>query len=136
MFRETLEKAEAGDNCGALIKNVKRHEIRRGQVLCKPGSCKLHNHVEAQVSSSYVTLWVDGYRFGVVLFSDYHIVQVYMLSTEEGGRAKPITNNFQPQIFCQTWDFPGYIRLKDRDMIMPGEDATVNIAIKTKMVNC
>lgn len=49
MFRETLEKAEAGDNCGVLIKGVKRNEIRRGQILCKPGTCNMHNHVEAQV---------------------------------------------------------------------------------------
>lgn len=50
MFRETLEKAEAGDNCGVLIKGVKRNEIRRGQILCKPGTCQMHNNIEAQVT--------------------------------------------------------------------------------------
>ncbi|KAF6028336.1 hypothetical protein EB796_013361 [Bugula neritina] len=107
MFKQTLDKAEAGDNCGCLLKGLKRDDIRRGQVLCKPGTATMTNQVEAQV---------------------------YILSTEEGGRDRPIMTNYQPQMFCQTWDYPAYLLLKDREMIMPGEDATINVAIKTKMV--
>lgn len=108
MFRETLTKAEAGDNCGALVKGVKRNEIRRGQVLCQPGTCTMHNHIQSQI---------------------------YILSTAEGGSDKPITNNYQPQMFCQTWNFPVYIQVKDKKMIMPGEDAAADVIIKNKMVN-
>ena len=60
---------------------------------------------------------------------------MYLLSEEEGGRAKPLTSNFQPQMFCNTWDFPALLQLKGRDLIMPGEDATINLAIKAKMVS-
>lgn len=108
MFKETLDKAEAGDNCGALIKGLKRNELRRGQVLCKPGTSSMHNHVKAQI---------------------------YLLSKEEGGKQQPVTQNFQPQMFCMTWNFPAYIQLTDRDMMMPGEDASVQLVIKNKMVS-
>ena len=108
MFKQTLDKAEAGDNCGALVKGVKRNEIRRGQVLCKPKSCGMYNHVEAQV---------------------------YVLAAAEGGSAKPITNHFQPQMFYQTWNYPAYVLLKDDAMVMPGEDASIKLAIKSKMVS-
>ncbi|XP_067928800.1 elongation factor Tu 2-like [Watersipora subatra] len=107
MFKQSLDKAEAGDNCGALLRGIKRNEIRRGQVLCKPKTCSIHNHVEAQV---------------------------YILSQAEGGTNKPITNHFQPQMFYQTWNYPAYIELKDGKMIMPGEDATITLAVKGKMV--
>ena len=62
-------------------------------------------------------------------------LQVYLLSQAEGGRANPLTENFRPQVFCQTWDYPAHIRLKgDRQMVMPGEDATIELVIRAKMV--
>lgn len=106
MFHQILNKAEAGDQLGALIRGVKRDEIRRGMCLCKPGTIKMHNKVEAQV---------------------------YLLTKEEGGRAKPFTDFFQTQVFSRTWDCPAFMRIQGKDMMMPGEDGTVTFNLFKKM---
>ncbi|KAH0956391.1 hypothetical protein HN011_010333 [Eciton burchellii] len=97
MFHKILEEAHAGDQLGALVRGLKRDNIRRGMVMCKPGSMKAYDHVEAQV---------------------------YVLSKEEGGRKKPIANLIQLQMFCKTWDVAVQCNLVGKDMVMPGEDCT------------
>lgn len=97
MFHQILEEAHAGDQLGALVRGLKRDEVRRGMIMCKPGSMKAYDHVEAQV---------------------------YMLSKEEGGRKKPIANMIQLQMFCKTWDVAAQCMIVGKDLAMPGEDST------------
>ncbi|XP_041349990.1 elongation factor Tu, mitochondrial-like [Gigantopelta aegis] len=106
MFHKNLDRAEAGDQLGALIRNIKRDDVRRGYVLAKPGTIGLHNRFETQI---------------------------YLLSKEEGGRAKPLTEYFQTQMFCTTWDAPALLEIPDKDMVMPGEDARVIFNLRKKM---
>lgn len=108
MFRKLLDKAEAGDQVGALLRGLKRDDIRRGQVLAKPGAVEMYNHFSAQV---------------------------YLLSKEEGGRGKPFLNHYQAQLFCKTWDAPAIFMLpENKDILMPGEDALVNFIMRKSMV--
>lgn len=97
MFHQILEEAHAGDQLGALVRGLKRDEIRRGMVMCKPGTMKAHDHVEAQV---------------------------YMLSKEEGGRKKPMSNLIQLQMFSKTWDVAAQVTIVGKGLAMPGEDST------------
>ena len=97
MFHQTLEEAEAGDQMGALLRGLKRDEVRRGMVLCKPGTMKANDHLECQV---------------------------YMLTSAEGGKRKPINNLVQIQMFCKTWDCASQLNLVDKTLVMPGEDST------------
>ncbi|CAI9714940.1 elongation factor Tu, mitochondrial-like [Octopus vulgaris] len=107
MFHQTLGKSEAGDQLGALIRGVKRHDVRRGMCLCKPNTVNMHNKIEAQV---------------------------YLLTKDEGGRSKPFTNYFQTQIFSRTWDCPSFMLLdQGKDMMMPGEDGKVVFNLFKKM---
>ncbi|XP_011635660.1 elongation factor Tu, mitochondrial-like [Pogonomyrmex barbatus] len=107
MFHKILEEAHAGDQLGALVRGVKRDEVRRGMVMCKPGSMKAYDHVEAQV---------------------------YILSKEEGGRKKPIANMIQVQMFCRTWDVAAQCLIVGKDMAMPGEDSTFILKLIRPMV--
>ncbi|KAL6264659.1 hypothetical protein P5V15_004759 [Pogonomyrmex californicus] len=107
MFHKILEEAHAGDQLGALVRGVKRDEVRRGMVMCKPGSMKAYDHVEAQV---------------------------YILSKEEGGRKKPIANMIQVQMFCRTWDVAAQCSIVGKDMAMPGEDSTFILKLIRPMV--
>lgn len=107
MFHQLLERAEAGDQMGALLRGMKREDLRRGLVIGKPGSLSMHNKIEAQL---------------------------YLLSKDEGGRPKPILNYFQAQMFCKTWDVPVHFEIPDKDMIMPGEDAKVLFTMNKRMV--
>ncbi|PSN52775.1 Elongation factor Tu [Blattella germanica] len=107
MFHQILEEAQAGDQLGALVRGVKREEIRRGMVMCKPGSIKAHDHVEAQV---------------------------YILSKEEGGRQKPFTSYIQLQMFSRTWDVAAQVIIPDKEMVMPGEDTKLVLKIIRPMV--
>ncbi|XP_011305036.1 elongation factor Tu, mitochondrial [Fopius arisanus] len=107
MFHQILPQAEAGDQLGALVRGVKRDEIRRGMVMCKPGTVKANDHVEAQV---------------------------YILSPEEGGRTKPIASFMQLQMFSKTWDCAAQISIPDKAMAMPGEDTTLDIKLLKPMV--
>jgi len=96
MFHQILEEAHAGDQLGALVRGVKRDDVRRGMIMCKPGTMKAYDHVEAQV---------------------------YMLTKEEGGRKKPIANFMQLQMFCKTWDVAAQCTIVEKDLAMPGEDS-------------
>lgn len=96
MFHQILEEAQAGDQLGALVRGVKRDDIKRGMVMCKPGSVKAHDNFEAQV---------------------------YILSKDEGGRHKPFMSFIQLQMFSRTWDCAAQVVIPDKEMIMPGEDA-------------
>ncbi|XP_067683498.1 elongation factor Tu, mitochondrial-like [Haliotis asinina] len=107
MFHKNLDRSEAGDQVGALIRSIKRDDLKRGFVLAKPGTVKQHNRFESQI---------------------------YLLSKDEGGRAKPFTDFFQAQMFCTTWDAPASLKIPDKDMVMPGEDAKVIFNLKKKMV--
>lgn len=95
MFHQILEEAQAGDQLGALVRGVKRDDIRRGMVMCKPGTVKAADQVEAQV---------------------------YVLSKEEGGRSKPFTSFFQLMMFSRTWDCATQVIIHGKEMVMPGED--------------
>ncbi|KAF7686488.1 elongation factor Tu, mitochondrial [Silurus meridionalis] len=108
MFHQSLDRAEAGDNLGALVRGVKREDMRRGMVMCKPGSIQPHQKIKAQV---------------------------YILSKEEGGRHKPFVTNFMPVMFSLTWDMACRILLPDgKEMVMPGEDTSLTLTLRQPMV--
>uniref|UniRef100_A0A0K8TSH2 Elongation factor Tu n=1 Tax=Tabanus bromius TaxID=304241 RepID=A0A0K8TSH2_TABBR len=107
MFHQILEEAHAGDQLGALVRGVKRDDIKRGMVMCKPGSVKAHDQFEAQV---------------------------YILSKEEGGRHKPFTSFIQLQMFSRTWDCATQVTIPEKEMIMPGEDAKLVLRLIRPMV--
>ncbi len=105
MFRKILDRGEAGDNIGALLRGVKRTEIERGQVLCKPGSTTPHTKFTAAV---------------------------YCLSKEEGGRHKPFFNGYRPQFYFRTTDVTGSITLPEgTEMVMPGDNIDMNVELIT-----
>lgn len=107
MFHQTLEEAEAGDQMGALLRGLKRDDVRRGMIMCKPGSIKANDHLECQM---------------------------YMLTPAEGGRKKPLNSFMQGQMFCKTWDCAAQINLQKKDLIMPGEDFGVTLKLLKPMV--
>jgi len=103
MFHKLLDYAEAGENVGLLLRGIKRTDVKRGQVLCKPGTIKAHSKFEAQV---------------------------YVLSKDEGGRHTPFFSNYRPQLFCRTADVTGVIYLdKDTKMVLPGDNVTLVIEL-------
>lgn len=106
MFKKTLDRGEAGDNVGILLRGLKREDVSRGQVLCKPGSIKTHN------------------KF---------LAEVYVLKKEEGGRHTPFFVNYKPQFFFRTADVTGdVIQLKEgAEMVMPGDNTQVTINLIT-----
>ena len=105
MFQKTLDYAQAGDNAGALLRGIKREDIERGQVLAKPGSITPHTLFKAEV---------------------------YVLSKDEGGRHTPFFNNYRPQFYFRTTDVTGAVELpKDKEMVMPGDNVTMDIALIT-----
>merc|ERR1712131_64080 len=108
MFHQSLDRAEAGDNLGALVRGLKREDIRRGMVMSKPSSIQPHQKVKAQV---------------------------YVLSKEEGGRHKPFVSNFMPVMFSLSWDMACKITLPaDKEMVMPGEDTSLTLTLRQPMV--
>lgn len=103
MFRKLLDEAQAGDNIGCLLRGIKREEIVRGQVLCKPGSVTPHTEFEGQV---------------------------YILTKEEGGRHTPFFDGYRPQFYFRTTDITGIIALEEGvEMVMPGDNATFNVEL-------
>ena len=99
MFRKILDYAEAGDNIGCLLRGIKREEIVRGQVLCKPGSVTPHTEFEGQV---------------------------YILTKEEGGRHTPFFDGYRPQFYFRTTDITGVAHLPEgTEMVMPGDNVTI-----------
>ena len=101
MFRKILDRGEAGDNAGLLLRGIDKDEIRRGMVICKPGSVTPHNHFKAEV---------------------------YVLSKEEGGRHTPFFNKYRPQFYLRTTDVTGEIMLPEGvEMVMPGDNVTIEV---------
>nr|UPQ64775.1 elongation factor Tu [Plectrocnemia conspersa] len=107
MYHKTLTEAQAGDQLGALVRGLKRDEVRRGMVMAKPGTVKSEDNLE---------------------------VQVYVLLKEEGGRTKPITSYNQMQMYSRTWDCPVQVTIPDKEMVMPGEDAKFRLKLFKPMV--
>ena len=105
MFRKLLDRGEAGDNVGILLRGVERTDIERGQVLCKPGSVTPHTKFEAQA---------------------------YVLKKEEGGRHTPFFSKYRPQFYFRTTDVTGEVELPaGTEMIMPGDDAKFIVKLIT-----
>jgi elongation factor Tu len=103
MFRKLLERGEAGDNAGILLRGIEKTAIKRGMVICKPKSVTPHTHFEGEV---------------------------YVLSKEEGGRHTPFFNNYRPQFYFRTTDVTGIITLNEgTEMIMPGDNTRINVAL-------
>ncbi len=104
MFNKSLDDGQAGDNIGALLRGIKKEEVERGQVLCKPGSITPHTNFEANV---------------------------YVLTKEEGGRHKPFFNNYRPQFYFRTTDVTGSISLAEgTEMVMPGDNTVMMVELQ------
>ena len=105
MFRKILDRAEAGDNIGALLRGIDRKEIERGQVLAKPGTIHPHTKFKAQV---------------------------YVLTKDEGGRHTPFFNGYRPQFYFRTTDVTGVIQLPEgTEMCMPGDNVKMDVELIT-----
>ncbi|RAK66746.1 elongation factor Tu [Hymenobacter edaphi] len=103
MFRKILDRGEAGDNVGLLLRGIEKEAIRRGMVICKPGSVTPHKRFKAEV---------------------------YVLSKEEGGRHTPFFNNYRPQFYFRTTDVTGIISLAEGvEMVMPGDNVTITVEL-------
>src|ERR671930_260944 len=103
MFRKLLDQGQAGDNIGALLRGVKREDIERGQVLCKPGSITPHKKFKAEV---------------------------YVLKKEEGGRHTPFFNGYRPQFYFRTTDVTGSVTLPEGgEMVMPGDNTEMTVEL-------
>jgi elongation factor Tu len=103
MFRKILDEGRAGDNVGCLLRGIKREEIERGQVLCKPGSITPHTEFKAEV---------------------------YVLKKEEGGRHTPFFNGYRPQFYFRTTDVTGVAKLPEgTEMVMPGDNVQMEIEL-------
>ena len=103
MFRKLLDTGEAGDNVGLLLRGLKREEVERGQVCCKPGSVKPHSKFECEI---------------------------YVLSKDEGGRHTPFFNNYRPQFYFRTTDVTGACDLPEgTEMVMPGDNVKMTVTL-------
>jgi len=101
MFRKLLDRGEAGDNCGLLLRGVEKESIKRGMCLIAPGSVKPHSKFKAEI---------------------------YVLTKEEGGRHTPFFTNYRPQFYLRTTDVTGEMRLPDGvEMVMPGDNITISV---------
>ncbi|TFV93416.1 elongation factor Tu [Algoriphagus kandeliae] len=101
MFRKILDRGEAGDNVGLLLRGIEKSQIKRGMIICKPGSVTPHAHFKAEV---------------------------YVLSKEEGGRHTPFFNKYRPQFYLRTTDVTGEIKLPENvEMVMPGDNVTIEV---------
>nr|MBK9652506.1 elongation factor Tu [Bacteroidota bacterium] len=103
MFRKILDRGEAGDNVGLLLRGIEKTQIRRGMVIAKPGSITPHTEFKAEI---------------------------YVLKKEEGGRHTPFHNNYRPQFYMRTTDVTGEIQLPEgREMVMPGDNVTITVKL-------
>ena len=101
MFRKLLEQGEAGDNVGLLLRGIDKKDVKRGEVVAKPGSITPHTDFKAQI---------------------------YVLKKEEGGRHTPFHNHYRPQFFLRTLDITGEITLPEGvEVVMPGDNVTINV---------
>ena len=102
-FKKSLDQGQAGDNAGILLRGLERHQIERGQVLCKPGSITPHTQFEAEV---------------------------YILTEKEGGRHTPFLKGYKPQFYFRTTDVTGEVELPaDKEMVMPGDTVTFKVTL-------
>ena len=105
MFRKLLDRGQAGDNAGILLRGIEKNDIKRGMVIIKPGSVKPHTDFKAEI---------------------------YVLSKEEGGRHTPFFNKYRPQFYFRTTDVTGEIKLPEgTEMVMPGD----NVSITVELIN-
>jgi len=103
MFRKLLDRGEAGDNVGVLLRGIDRDDVERGQVLCKPGSVKPHSKFEAEV---------------------------YILTKDEGGRHTPFFANYRPQFYFRTTDITGTVEMPEgTEMVMPGDNLKFTVEL-------
>ena len=103
MFRKILDEGEAGDNAGLLLRGIEKKDIRRGMVICKPGSITPHTEFKAEV---------------------------YVLSKEEGGRHTPFFNKYRPQFYFRTTDVTGEVELAaGTEMVMPGDNTSLTVKL-------
>ncbi len=103
MFRKLLDRGEAGDNVGVLLRGIDREGVERGQVLCKPGSVNPHTNF---------------------------LAEAYILTKEEGGRHTPFFTNYRPQFYFRTTDVTGIVTLKEGvEMVMPGDNVEINVEL-------
>ena len=103
MFRKILDRGEAGDNVGILLRGIEKSDIRRGMVICKPGSITPHTAFKAEV---------------------------YILKKEEGGRHTPFHNKYRPQFYLRTTDVTGEIVLPEgTEMVMPGDNISITVQL-------
>ena len=103
MFHKQMDEAWAGENCGLLLRGIKRTDVERGQVIAIPGSIKPHTKFKGQV---------------------------YILNKSEGGREKPFFSNYRPQFYFRTTDVTGIIQLPEgRDMVMPGDTTEIDVEL-------
>ena len=107
MFRKILDRGEAGDNTGLLLRGIEKSQIKRGMIICKPGSVKPHAHFKAEI---------------------------YVLSKEEGGRHTPFFKKYRPQFYVRTTDVTGEISLPEGvEMVMPGDNVTIEVELINKI---
>jgi elongation factor Tu len=105
MFRKLLDEGEAGDNAGLLLRGIEKKDIRRGMVICKPGSITPHTEFKGEV---------------------------YVLSKEEGGRHTPFFKNYRPQFYFRTTDVTGTVQLPENtEMVMPGDNINLSVSLIT-----
>ena len=103
MFRKILDRGEAGDNAGLLLRGIEKEALKRGMVICKPGSVKPHTKFTCEV---------------------------YVLGKDEGGRHKPFFNGYRPQFYFRTTDVTGAIQLPENvEMVMPGDNLTITVEL-------
>ncbi len=103
MFRKILDRGQAGDNAGLLLRGIEKNQLKRGMVICKPGSVTPHRKFKAEV---------------------------YVLSKEEGGRHTPFFNNYRPQFYFRTTDVTGSVKLPEGvEMVMPGDNVTLEVEL-------
>ena len=107
MFNKSLESGIAGDNVGLLLRGVEKHQVSRGQVICKPGSIQPHTKFKAEV---------------------------YVLTKEEGGRHTPFFSNYRPQFYMRTTDVTGSVNLVGAEMCMPGDNIQMEVDLMGKPV--
>src|SRR5690606_6489503 len=101
MFRKLLTRGEAGDNAGILLRGIDKEAIRRGMVICKPGTVKPHKHFKCEV---------------------------YVLAKDEGGRHTPFFNGYRPQFYFRTTDVTGDCKLPEGvEMVMPGDNISIEV---------
>ena len=103
MFRKILDRGEAGDNAGLLLRGIDKNDIKRGMVICKPGSVKPHKEFKCEV---------------------------YVLGKDEGGRHTPFFNGYRPQFYFRTTDVTGDVKLPENvEMVMPGDNVTLHVKL-------